>query len=121
MFEPQKLFVYGTLKNTDRISALVGRIPSDPFRTTLKGYRSYDTGYGYPVALPEEDAEIKGILWAALPMDAIERLDAYEGGLGLMYDRIEVEVTLDTGDVEAAWFYVGVSSHWKNRELRRID
>jgi gamma-glutamylcyclotransferase (GGCT)/AIG2-like uncharacterized protein YtfP len=120
MFKPEKLFVYGTLQEANQMIALLGRLPSDPFRATLKGYRRFDTGRGYPVALPEEGAEITGVLWAGLPGFMIERLDDYEGGLGVMYDRVQVSVILDTGDEEMAWFYVGVPSYWRERALPKM-
>lgn len=121
MFEPQKLFVYGTLREADCMINLIGRLPSEPFTAILDGYRRFNTGRGYPVALPEEGSAIEGVMWSALPMDAIERLDGYEGGLGNMYDRIEVIVKLAAGVRETAWFYVGMSSYWREYNLVNAD
>ena len=121
MFQPQKLFVYGTLREADRMIHMLGRLPSDPFTAILDGYRRFNTGRGYPVALPEDGAAIDGVLWSALPMDAIERLDQYEGGLGNMYNRIEVVVKLDAGVLETAWFYVGMPSYWREYNLVKTD
>ena len=121
MFKPEKLFVYGTLQEANQMIALLGHLPSDPFRATLKGYKLFDTGQGYPVALLAKDAEIGGVLWAGLRKEAIEELDKYEGGLGNMYDRVPVSVILDIGDEEMAWVYVGVPHYWRRHQHRLVE
>lgn len=121
MFDPQKLFVYGALQDAECMLNILGRLPSDPFWATLEGYRRFNTSRGYPVALPEKGASIKGILWSALPMDMIERLDDDEGGLGNIYDRIKVTVMMDAGFEETAWFYVGIFEYWCRHLLMEAE
>lgn len=109
----KRLFVYGTLRGTTQIRNLVGRQPSRPFAARLTGYRRHETDYGFPVALPDPEGAIDGVLWRGLTNSEILRLDSYEGGLGNMYNRIEVRVELDHGESELAWFYVGVAAAWE--------
>jgi gamma-glutamylcyclotransferase (GGCT)/AIG2-like uncharacterized protein YtfP len=93
----EKLFVYGTLQNTDIQLRLVGRtITGVP--DTLRGFRSHILMH-YPTALPDAAGEISGQVMD-VTLDEIVAFDAYETSAYL-----RVRVLLESG-IEA-WMYQG--------------
>lgn len=73
-----KLFVYGTLTKTEVMEEVVQKPMGLPQEAVLKGYKKYDTTFGFPVALPDKDSEVKGIIWNNLNEKDFEKLDIYE-------------------------------------------
>lgn len=73
-----KLFAYGTLMQRHVMEALLGRRLPDPQPAVLPGFRKQDTCYGYPIAVPDPNGRVEGVLWEVRPEDW-PILDHYEG------------------------------------------
>lgn len=73
-----KLFVYGTLTKTELMEKVVQKSLGLPQEATLKDYKKYDTTYGFPVALPEKESEVQGVIWDNLNDNDFKKLDIYE-------------------------------------------
>jgi gamma-glutamylcyclotransferase (GGCT)/AIG2-like uncharacterized protein YtfP len=96
------LFVYGTLRDPEVCTRLLGRMPqSAPAR--LQGFiRQAVRGEPYPAIVPEGTRSVEGLLLFGLSAPELAALDAYEGD---EYGRIEVSVETDAGQARA-WVYV---------------
>lgn len=101
------LFTYGTLRRRGRIEALAGARLAEPRPGVLYGYRKYDTEHGYPAVLPEEGAQVHGLVWEVDP-GALADIDHYEGADHdpPLYFRRELPVRVDGAEVQA-FVYVG--------------
>jgi gamma-glutamylcyclotransferase (GGCT)/AIG2-like uncharacterized protein YtfP len=101
--EPAALFAYGTLLCADILEAVTGcRLQGHP--ASLIGFRRWSLqGEDYPAVVPEEGAEVRGLLYEPLPAGAWQRLDRFEGA---MYARRIGPVRLADGGARAAGCYV---------------
>lgn len=89
------LFVYGTLRSSALLEAVSGRDDLLVTPATLVDYQVGSVaGDVVPFIRPSEGSIAEGALISAFPVQAMERLDAYEGAFG--YQLIEVRVK--TGD-----------------------
>ena len=96
------LFAYGTLMFEDVIRAVVGGAEGGD-DAVLPGFRRrLLRGVIYPGVVPSAGASVAGRLWAGLPPESLERLDAFEGPL---YRR-EVHRLETLGRATEAWVYV---------------
>lgn len=95
----EKLFVYGTLQDSDVQKSLMGR--------EILGHSDSLNGYiinsmlmpPYPVALPEDNSQIDGQI-LQVSLDELEKLDEYEGEC-----YIRIQTWLVSG--QEAWVYIG--------------
>lgn len=73
-----RLFVYGELRKKISLLELIGRVPpSEP--AALRGYRSeLDERVGHPVAIPDPDGVVDGLLLKGLTRVELRSLDEYE-------------------------------------------
>jgi gamma-glutamylcyclotransferase (GGCT)/AIG2-like uncharacterized protein YtfP len=102
--EPIHLFVYGTLKDPERVTALTGK-QFKRVDATLSGFERVNSPLGYPFILPKPDAIIRGVLLLDIDLASLVQLDAYEAE-GDLYQRQVVVVEVADGRV-AAMTYVG--------------
>lgn len=94
-----KIFTYGTLMDPEIMAKVCGACP-ESVKATLRGYARYGVrGEQYPGMVPEESGRVAGILYCDLSSPAVERLDLFEGS---MYDRLEVEVALESSQESCA-------------------
>ena len=93
----EKLFVYGTLQDTEKQLALIGRA-LDGVADTLVGFRRYDL-LAYPVILPAPEDTVEGLVVTITP-EELAKFDEYEGS-----SYIRVRVTL-LSNLEV-WVYQG--------------
>lgn len=100
-----KLFVYGTLRDFDLLSVVVGR-PIDTIETEaarLPGYQvSAVKGAGYPMVQRVDGAAAEGLLISNLSAGDLARLDYYEGAH--LYDRITVKPEVGGREVGAGLY-----------------
>ncbi len=111
------LFAYGTLMCNDIMQEVSGILPSST-SGCLFGYCRYGVkNEHYPAIIPEKEGCVKGIVYLDVSPAAWERLDRFEGE---MYERLPVEITLNTGMRITANTYVWkpafslelTESHW---------
>lgn len=97
------LFAYGTLMAPDIMTRVAGcRLDSRP--ASLYGFfRSKVRDEMYPGIREKDGGVVAGLLYLAVPADAMQRLDLFEGE---MYERRQVMVLLDSGEERAAMTYV---------------
>jgi len=102
-----QLFVYGTLKDASRLSAVLG-----PSAWRLLGSATvagilYDCGE-YPALVSARTADdvVPGLLLELDDEQALAQLDAYEGVDSGLYVRRRCEVRLDNGQLTNAWGYL---------------
>ena len=101
------LFVYGTLQHPPLLAHLIGRVP--PLRPAeLAGHRAAPiAGRVYPGLLVDPAATARGKV-VDVDERELEILDAFEGPL---YDRVDVVVSTDAGDLPAqAWLLSAAAS-----------
>ncbi|RPJ22458.1 MAG: gamma-glutamylcyclotransferase [Planctomycetaceae bacterium] len=98
------LFVYGTLTDPERVTALTGK-QFDRVDATLSGFERVDSPLGYPFILPRPSDIVRGVLLLNIDPDSLLQLDAYEAE-GDLYRRQVVEVEIADMRV-AAMTYVG--------------
>lgn len=95
----RRLFVYGTLRDPERVRRLAGRtFPARPAR--LWGWRLVPperSPSGYPEVEPAPGGRVEGLLLEGLDGRALRALDAYEEG----YVRRRVRVEVDGRSVDA--------------------
>ena len=102
--EPIHLFVYGTLTDPERVTALTGRqFPA--VDATLTGFERVDSPLGCPYILPRPGAVVCGVLLCNIDPASLAHLDAYEAE-GDLYRRQVVEVEV-VGTRLPAMTYVG--------------
>jgi len=98
------LFVYGTLTDPERVTALTGK-QFDRVDATLSGFERVDSPLGYPYILPRPSDIVRGVLLLNIDPDSLLQLDAYEAE-GDLYRRQVVVVEVADRRV-AAVTYVG--------------
>jgi gamma-glutamylcyclotransferase (GGCT)/AIG2-like uncharacterized protein YtfP len=102
--EPIHLFVYGTLTDPERVTALTGK-QFKRVGATLSGFERVNSPLGYPFILPKPDAIVRGVLLLDIDLASLVQLDAYEAE-GDLYQRQVVVVEVADRRV-AAMTYVG--------------
>ncbi len=97
-----KLFAYGTLARKHRLEALLGRKLEEPAEAVLSGYRKYPTPRGYPIVLPSEGSEVRGVAWEVEDGE-LAYVDHYEGlnETPPFYRRKRVAITVNGEQIEA--------------------
>jgi gamma-glutamylcyclotransferase (GGCT)/AIG2-like uncharacterized protein YtfP len=104
--EPIHLFVYGTLTDPARVTALTGR-QFERVDATLSGFERVNSPLGYAFILPRPAATVRGVLLLDIDLVSLAELDAYEAE-GDLYRRQVVVVEVADRRV-AAMTYVGHS------------
>jgi gamma-glutamylcyclotransferase (GGCT)/AIG2-like uncharacterized protein YtfP len=102
--EPIHLFVYGTLTDPERVTALTGQQFS-VVDATLTGFERVESPLGYPYIFPKPGAVVRGVLLCNIDSASLVHLDAYEAE-GELYRRQVVEVEV-VGTRLSAMTYVG--------------
>ena len=102
--EPINLFVYGTLRDPQRVQALTGKQFAQ-VEAMLIGFERLESDLGYPFILPSPGAVVPGILLIDIDPISLYRFDAYEAE-GDLYRRQTVEVFV-TDKAVPAMAYVG--------------
>ena len=102
--EPIHLFVYGTLADPERVTALTGK-RFTRLDATLSGFERFESPLGYPFILPRPGAVVSGVLLHNIDPHSLVRFDAYEAE-GDLYRRQIVEVEV-AGTRLSAMTYVG--------------
>jgi len=96
----EKLFVYGTLRESEIQEKIIGRT-IEGSEDTLSGYERSETeieGETYPILVPNREGRIEGLVLSVNPSE-LRRIDEYETEA---YRRIQVY--LQSG--ERAWVYI---------------
>ena len=102
--EPIHLFVYGTLIDPERVTALTGK-QFERVAATLSGFERVNSPLGYPFIFPKAGGSVRGVLLLNLDPVSLLHLDAYEAE-GDLYRRQGVVVTV-AGRQVTAMTYVG--------------
>ncbi len=102
--EPIHLFVYGTLTDPERVTALTGK-QFERVDATLSGFECVNSPLGYPFIRPKTGAVVQGVLLLNIDPVSLVTLDAYEDE-GDLYRRQSVVVEVVDRRV-AAVTYVG--------------
>ncbi len=102
--EPLHLFVYGTLMDPQRVTALTGKSFAR-VEATLSGFARLASNLGYPFIVPRPDAVVHGLLLTNLDPISLHHLDTYEAE-GDLYVRQVVDVCVANTSVRAMT-YVG--------------
>jgi gamma-glutamylcyclotransferase (GGCT)/AIG2-like uncharacterized protein YtfP len=102
--EPIHLFVYGTLTDPERVTALTAK-QFEGVDATLSGFERVNSPLGYPFILPRPGALVRGVLLLNIDSVSLVQLDAYEAE-GDMYRRQVVEVEVADRRV-SAMTYIG--------------
>jgi gamma-glutamylcyclotransferase (GGCT)/AIG2-like uncharacterized protein YtfP len=99
-----RLFTYGTLMVPEVIETVIGRPVGGSLHATLKEYGCYQVrDKAFPAIVPDAGQQTRGLLYAAIDQNALQRLDHYEGSL---YLRCRVNVQLPDETILDAWTYV---------------
>ncbi len=104
--DPTHLFVYGTLTDPERVTALTGKQFSR-VDATLSGFERVNSPLGYPFIQPRPGGIVRGLLLLNIDPVSLLQLDAYEAE-GDLYRRQVVEVQVADRRL-AAMTYVGSS------------
>jgi gamma-glutamylcyclotransferase (GGCT)/AIG2-like uncharacterized protein YtfP len=102
--EPIHLFVYGTLTDPERVTALTGK-QFERVDARLSGFERVNSPLGYPFILPRPGATVRGVLLLNVDPTSVVQLDAYESE-GELYRRQTVMVEVVDRRVPAM-AYVG--------------
>jgi gamma-glutamylcyclotransferase (GGCT)/AIG2-like uncharacterized protein YtfP len=102
--EPIHLFVYGTLTDPERVTALTST-QFERVDATLSGFERVNSPLGYPFILPRLGASVRGILLLDVDPVSLGQLDAYEAE-GDLYRRQVVVVEVADRQV-SAMTYIG--------------
>jgi gamma-glutamylcyclotransferase (GGCT)/AIG2-like uncharacterized protein YtfP len=102
--EPTDLFVYGTLTDPERVTALTGK-QFERVDARLSGFERVNSPLGYPFILPRPGATVQGVLLLNVDPASLVQLDAYEVE-GELYRRQTVVVEVADRRVPAMT-YVG--------------
>ncbi|MGH8067201.1 MAG: gamma-glutamylcyclotransferase family protein [Candidatus Entotheonellia bacterium] len=102
--EPIHLFVYGTLTDPERVTALTS-MQFERVDATLSGFARVNSPLGYPFILPRPGASVRGVLLLDIDPISLGQLDAYEAE-GDLYRRQVVVVEVTDRQV-SAMTYVG--------------
>ena len=110
------LFAYGSLADRRAIAKVIGRTLPNAISATLRGYQKHETTLGYPIILPEQSAECKGVVYYSLTPSDWERLDIYENlhNQPPAYTRKLVTVEGTHGRI-SAYVYVGNLNFFRTR------
>ena len=98
------LFVYGTLTDPERVTALTNR-QFERIDATLRSFERVNSPLGYPFILPRPGATVRGVLLLNVDPDSLVHFDAYEAE-GNLYRRQRVVVEVADRRVPAMT-YVG--------------
>jgi gamma-glutamylcyclotransferase (GGCT)/AIG2-like uncharacterized protein YtfP len=98
------LFVYGTLTDPERVTALTGK-QFERVDARLSGFERVNSPLGYPFILPRPGACVRGVLLLNIDRVSLVHLDAYEAE-GDLYRRQNVVVEVADRRVPAMT-YVG--------------
>lgn len=102
-------FFYGTLLAPQVLSRVLGHEVAKRQWATLKNYARHRVrGLDYPALIPEENAEVRGMVYDGLSVEDMHRLDLFEGE---EYARHDIHLLLEDGSEVAAQTYVWVDSH----------
>ena len=85
-----KLFVYGSLKK-GKYNHFLLKTSQYLYNQTMVDFTLYDTGYGYPAAVPKKDEYIVGEVYEITP-EVYNRIRQMEIGAG--YEEVQVEDTI---------------------------
>jgi gamma-glutamylcyclotransferase (GGCT)/AIG2-like uncharacterized protein YtfP len=102
--EPIHLFVYGTLADPERVTALTGQ-QFGRCDATLCGFERVNSPLGYPFIIPRPGVIVRGVLLLDIDLVSLAHLDAYEAE-GDLYRRQVVVVEVADRQV-VAMTYVG--------------
>jgi gamma-glutamylcyclotransferase (GGCT)/AIG2-like uncharacterized protein YtfP len=102
--EPIHLFVYGTLTDPERVTALTGK-QFERVDAMLSGFERINSPLGYPFILPRTGAVVRGALLLNIDPVSLVQFDVYEAE-GDLYRRQGVVVEVVDRRV-AAVTYVG--------------
>jgi|SoiMethySBSTD1v2_1073268.scaffolds.fasta_scaffold62474_4 gamma-glutamylcyclotransferase (GGCT)/AIG2-like uncharacterized protein YtfP len=102
--EPTDLFVYGTLTDQERVTALTGK-QFERTAATLSGFERVNSPLGYPFILLQPGAVVHGVLLLNIDPASLAQLDVYEAE-GDLYRRQPVVVEVADRRVPAMT-YVG--------------
>ena len=109
------IFAYGSLTVPEVMRAATGHHFLHE-EAALKGYARYALeGVSYPGIVPEETAEIRGVIYFDIDRRSLERLDGFEGE---WYRRTPVEVLAAGRGLTPAGTYVIAPAH-RHRLSRR--
>jgi gamma-glutamylcyclotransferase (GGCT)/AIG2-like uncharacterized protein YtfP len=102
------LFVYGTLMVPEVMYAVCGYDqPGVP--ASIDGFRRRRvSGESYPAIAPSPGNSVNGMLYRNVSATQLEVLDDFEGA---MYQRRDLLVQTDDGDIEAAAYVVAEGCH----------
>ncbi len=102
------LFFYGTLRDIELLSIVLGRSPERLSPETLPSYAVYwAKDNPFPMAVAEDGAEAEGLLIEGVSQDDLDRLDFYEGGFA--YATLD----LDIGDEANARVFLPEPGMWE--------
>ena len=99
-----KVFVYGTLMKGQSNSRYLDECKWVG-KATIKGFRLYDTGYGFPGIKHAMTDRVKGEVYEIETTEQLQRLDRLEGN-GSLYTREFVVAHGEDGKNELAMVYV---------------
>lgn len=108
------IFVYGTLRKHERNHRFLDRAECIAKQAWTSG-RLFDTGFGYPVMVPEKLGRVYGELYLVNEeqLKAIDHLEGYSpGGSNNFYERREQTIHTDHGMV-TAFLYTYNQTHKK--------
>ena len=118
------VFTYGTLMISSVMEAVTGRRFASQ-NAILHGYARFRLeGATYPGLIPQENAITDGVLYLNVDPSSLARLDAFEGAF---YNRVRVEVEVETGALLPSAVYVVAPPHrhrltpeaWRLDDFRR--
>jgi gamma-glutamylcyclotransferase (GGCT)/AIG2-like uncharacterized protein YtfP len=102
--EPIHLFVYGTLTDPERVTALTNT-QFERVDATLSDFERVNSPLGYPFIVPRPGASVRGVLLLDVDPVSLGQLDAYEAE-GDLYRRQVVVVEVADRQM-SAMTYVG--------------
>lgn len=119
----KKLFVYGSLMNSEVLFSLLNRTFTMK-KAKLSGYQCLAvTGVCYPGVRPRKGGVVVGALISGLDQQHLNILDQFEGG---QYQRVEVEVETDVGQYQRCetyafkpeYYHLLTNIGWSNEDFR---
>jgi gamma-glutamylcyclotransferase (GGCT)/AIG2-like uncharacterized protein YtfP len=117
------VFVYGTLKSKEDNHSILQTSEFIAEAITLKPFKLYDTGLGYPIVIPNYNGyRVKGEVYKITSEEVMKALDYLEG-YPAFYDRQIIKVRrLDNDEVLLAWiYYVKQPFGKKIKEIKPTD
>lgn len=112
------LFAYGTLMWPEVLESVIGRrLQGTP--ATLSGFlRLRVKNEHYPVVVPSDGGQVKGVLYGGLTESEFLYLDRFEGE---EYDRIAVQagsVAAQAYVLSECWRHIAEDSPWHPEQVR---